>query len=725
MQNTKLVSSLMILLILTTFLSIPSANGYVDASCHVSVQITAHPSTIQVNGSTFTRANPDGTYYPGDAFDFSILISWTQNCWHLYPKPIQSGGVTVSNVQVGPTSYDGQGNGHYYEYGHAEIATTASSAYVSQVVEAFGLVCGIDKCYKGYTSGYGYYSPTIIEPQVTVALKFENLTDRDGYKMRNQDGTYYVWDGINIVFDPRYQWKMERFGTIDSHTDSSSNIALIGNYECHKRSCPYTFSNGIIEPWSYTFEYEEGHTAYNSTSSGDIHRHLFQYHTTVYNLGRKIGEGSNSTSALVVQYDPVYVNYPYTVLKDTSSWWGFGKSPAVALHYYGSIGGGEDDGSAVIHQDRRSKINSFEYTSFAYRILTPRPLNETMTWLGSYPANFIDGNFSYHDDSLQAGKNSAMFVHAGYGKIVFNDPILYAILKTRYDNSTLTNTLQSSNFAGYDIYNLTNYTFSYPHTRFSTDVIVIALHGNGTINYIPLSLKMVPDFSENATYEQDFIREKVIHDRDRIFAGIVLDDMYGKNDFASGTGVVNMRANLTSMVIPNVYKVFAQDPLDLPLNLVYEQPSPYNVTITAGQKQLSFIERGFQFDTNWKYVVNTDQDNVLNGTRYQDLVDIYPDNNFGTYSQILIDGKAQNFTCTSGCTILLPDRNANATIVAYNIWGGKASKTFDVENTVAASTFHYGGIVTAMLVFLVSVISYGLVRRYWKSFAGALGFGNN
>ncbi|MGI0061389.1 MAG: hypothetical protein ACREBA_02935, partial [Nitrosotalea sp.] len=501
MQKTQKITLLfiMILLIVSSFIRLPDANGFVDASCHVSVHISPHASKITIKGQTFTRQNPDGTYYPGDAFDFGILVSWTQNCWSIYPKPIQAGGLTLGAIQTGPVSYDGQGNGNYYEYGHAEIGTTVTSARISQTVVAVGLVCGLYKCSKGYTSGGDSYQPPIIRPQVTIALKFENFTDRDGYKMRNGDGTYYVWDGINIVFDPHYKWKNERFGTIDAHTDSRSDIQLIGNYECHQRNCPYTFSNSAIEPWSYNFEYEEGHTAYNSTTPVDIHRHIFSYHTTVYNLGRKIGEGENSTAALVVQYAPVYVNYPYAVLKDGSSWWGFGKSPAVALHYYGSMGGGQDDGSDVIHPDRRSKINSFAYTSFAYRILTPVPLNESMTWSGSYPADVVDGNFSYHDDSLQSGKDSAMFVQAGYGKIIFNHPILYTILKTRYDNSTIINSLQSANFAGYDKYDLTKYYFGYPHTRFSTDVIVIALHSDGSINHIPLHLRMVPDFTENAT----------------------------------------------------------------------------------------------------------------------------------------------------------------------------------------------------------------------------------
>ncbi|MGB6463796.1 MAG: hypothetical protein WBF38_06195, partial [Nitrosotalea sp.] len=214
----------------------------------------------------------------------------------------------------------------------------------------------------------------------------------------------------------------------------------------------------------------------------------------------------------------------------------------------------------------------------------------------------------------------------------------------------------------------------------------------------------------------------VIHDRDRIFAGIVLDDMYGKQDLAAGSGVINMQANLTSMVIPDVYKVFAQNPLDLPLNLVYEQPSPYNVTITTGTKQLSFLERGFQFDTNWRYVVNMDHDNILNGTRYQGLVNIYPDNNFGPYSQILVDGKVQNVTCTRGCTLLLSDRNANATVEAFNAWGGKASKTFEPDDSISAPTYHYDYIFTTVLIIVIGVIGYGFVRRYWKGFAAAFGF---
>ena len=210
--------------------------------------------------------------------------------------------------------------------------------------------------------------------------------------MINSDGTYYLWDGFNVVYQPQYQWKDARQGTIDATTAVASDLPQIGSFECHKESCPHTFTVPAIMPWSYDFKYEEGHTAFNATSPGYLGRSAFSYDATVYNLGRRIGEGSNSTSALVVQYSPVFASYPYLVLKDTSSWWGFGKTPAVALHYYGSEGGGRDDGGNTIHDGRRSKVNGFSYKAFAYRVLRQVPLNESMPWAAAYRASFVDGN---------------------------------------------------------------------------------------------------------------------------------------------------------------------------------------------------------------------------------------------------------------------------------------------------------------------------------------------
>lgn len=693
-------------------------HAYADPSCQVAVKFSPKASTAEEGSRVVPRQNPDGTYYPGDAFDFTVLVSWTRNCWQVYPQQITPSGLELSGLSRGPTYYDDQQDGHFYESGHAEIGTGSFSASVSQVVRAFGLVCDIYKCSKGYTSAKGSYAPVITRPEATVGIWFENFTDRDGYKMRNSDGTYYVWDGINLVYLPDYKWKAAREGTIDARTGVESDLPAIGRFECHMDLCPYTFRDAAITPWSYHFSYEEGHAAYNSTSRGYTGPHIFSFHTVIYNMGRRIGDGTNSTSALVVQYRPVFASYPYLVLKDTSSWWGFGKTPAVALHYYGSEGGGRGDGAGTVHGERRSKINGFAYKSFAYRVLAPVPLNESLTWAGAYQAEFSDGNLTYHDDSLQPGSGSAMFVHSGYGKLVFYHPILHTILETRYDNSSITNTLQSSDFAGYGTYNLTRYHFSYPQTRFSTDVLAMALHGNGTTNPVHIAIQMTPDRSQNATYEQDFVRMKVAHDSDRIIAGMVLGDMYGRTDSASGTGIANMRANLTSMAMPYVYRVFAHDPLDLPLNLVYEQPSPYNVTITAGNRSLSFAERAFEFDTSWRYIVNTDRDNSLNGTAYHGLVTIFPDANFGPYSRILVDGSVLDTPCAQGCTVLLPGRG-NFTVEAFNAWGGMAAKNFTSEPAVALP-FHYNLLLPAV-VLLTGMTVFAAIKKYGGAIAGALG----
>ncbi|MEO9307160.1 MAG: hypothetical protein ABI342_02470 [Nitrososphaera sp.] len=693
------------------------------------VWLNIHTTPSKYNG--LPRSNPDGTFYPGDAFDFSITVNWNSWCWSILPKPIQASGLQINKIQISPIVSSGGQSFGYTESGHAEIGITSTSASLSQTVSASGLICSFNPqtggtCFRGTTAGSTFYSPPIILPKVTITLTKQNLTDTDGFMMRNLDGTYYIGDGINIVFNPNYQWKNQRVGTISAHTIYSSDVYLQKDFECQKKSCSDTLLYSRAKPWIFSYEYAQGQTNWVPETSSDIKKHIFTYKTTVYNLGRLIGQSQfTKTDALVVKYDPVYdASYGYTVLKD-NQWWGFGNRPAVAMHYLGSKGGGQDDPDQGVHEFRRSKINSFSYTSYAYKILTPVPLNDTMTWSESHSANFVDDNFTYQSNSLQPGNNAAMFVKSGYGDIIFHHPILFTILKTRYDNSTIINTLQSTNFAGFDKLDLSKYYFGYPHTRFSTAVIVIALHSDGSINHIPLEFKMIPDYSENATYEQDFIRTKVIHDRDKIFAGIVLNDMYGKDNSATGTGVINLQAHLTSMVIPDVSQVFAQNPLDLPLNLVYEQPSPYNVTITAGGKQLSFIERGFEFDTNWRYVVNMDRDNMLNGTRYQGIVNIYPDNNFGPYSQVLVDGKMQNITCSKGCTIMLSDRNKNSTVEAYNIWGGKASQTFGVDNSKPQDVYDYSKTATLVLILSLAVIGYGFVRRYWRGFAAAIGFGDN
>jgi hypothetical protein len=74
---------------------------------------------------------------------------------------------------------------------------------------------------------------------------------------------------------------------------------------------------------------------------------------------------------------------------------------------------------------------------------------------------------------------------------------------------------------------------------------------------------------------------------------------------------------------------------------------------------------------------------------------------------------------------MLPDRNKNSTVEAYNIWGGKASQTFDVNDSKPQDVYDYGKIATLVILVSLTIIGYGFVRRYWKGFAAAIGFGDN
>ncbi len=92
-----------------------------------------------------------------------------------------------------------------------------------------------------------------------------------------------------------------------------------------------------------------------------------------------------------------------------------------------------------------------------------------------------------------------------------------------------------------------------------------------------------------------------------------------------------------------------------------------------------FDAQTFQFYSNHLFVVNLDQDNILNVTRDENnknLVIINHDENFGPIEQILVDGKEYERRCKTGCSIVLPN-NESVTLEAYNIWGGRSSISLD------------------------------------------------
>lgn len=274
---------------------------------------------------------------------------------------------------------------------------------------------------KADIASFALFTPSILDPNIAISVTKENLTDSDGYTIRNLDGTYYLWDAINVIHKPIYRWQNERGGTLETVTTKKYDITNEKEFECQKKSagtCDYTLEHSHVQSWNKVFDHGAGLTIYNGTSDKDLGRHFFQYKIDLFNIGRYLNTTSGFTDTLIVRYDPVYQNYAYNMLKD-DHWWAYGNRPAVALHYYGSIGGGPDDSSGI-HEFRRSKLNGFDYSGYAFDPVNKVFLNEAMTWNSAEPITLQSITF---DDRCN--------------KEVNFDPSSFEVLGLRYSSKNL------------------------------------------------------------------------------------------------------------------------------------------------------------------------------------------------------------------------------------------------------------------------------------------------
>lgn len=751
-------------------------SGGTTVPCEITIRTNILP--VYYSGLSSPRNNPDRTYYPGDAFHFIIQYAGSSTCRNFTVHPLQSsGGLTVTGHPE--TNYESPQSVTSFENtvqqlcknagvntgcvsGHAEISITQNELNqihcttnaktkskvcdkienkISLTVSGQKKVCttikGKLKCFWVTVSRTASFAPSILNPNISITVTKENLTDSDGYTIRNLDGTYYLWDAINVIHWPVYKWQNERGGTLETVTTKKYDLTNEKEFECQKKSagtCDYTLEHSHIAPWNKVFDHGAGLTIYNATSEKDLGSHSFQYRIDLFNIGRYLNTVSGSTDALVVKYEPVYQNYAYNMLED-NHWWAYGNRPAVALHYYGSNGGGPDD-SAGIHEFRRSKLNGFDYSGYAFDPINKVVLSETMSWDSAEPimlrmVSFEDRcnkemvfdprSFEVEGDKTSNNKDSAMFVKSGYGKIIFSYPILRTILKERFHDVTIDNSLQSVHFGGREISNVTDYHYIYPRVKFNTSVKVLVMDSEGQRNQVPVSIVMTPQFDKGAEYTQDYICKKILYDtQDDGFSDIVLDDMYLKDvNKKNGTGFVNLKASLTSTWFPNYTGAFFtnynnsgfdkspyKNELDIPLNFGFGALSPYDITITAGTKSHTFDAETFQFYSNHIFVVNLDQDNVLNATRNvknKNLITINHDENFGPIEQVLINGKDYERRCRTGCSIIVPDNEA-ITLETYNVWGGRAVASLAPIEPEEGTKFDDSNIIWYAILGLIAAI---------------------
>ena len=535
--------------------------------CFVHVQIDVYSA----HHGPYHRNNPDKTFYPGDAFDYTTT-TWKDGCGSFWqPCPIQS---TPNNtVPNGPDCIKGVTYGSTSDSGTGWITPdyTAGSVSLSKRAMVEQYVC--HRGGSGWSCSWNTVSASAIQavpmrlPNMTVDMWTigEEFTESAGYTSRNLDESYYVWDAINVVHNPIYPFKNDRVGTIFVEYEKIHDpLVLEDEFFCDAALCVSTMEIPGFLPWTGTFDYGGGNTVYNATSLEDIGEHEIKYIARLYNIIPQIDEFIQTIDELVVEYEPIYESYVYPVLSDDGKV-AFDDRIGYALHYFGneSTDANPDD-EIGIHEDRRSKINDYFYSTWGadpweFDFIdgtvgtSDYSDNIQLTWdeanhVGIITNEIPVGRSVEIEDELiptefpgiipyEVGEHgTANFLKAGYGKIKFSydgllDVVLDPVLKIpRYENATVFNVLESANFAGHEVSFLTFDEYMYPESFFHNTVNVLAVDSDGMQdNSINLSITMIPrEEIAGTTYLDQYVHDKVIFDTDddgfaQIITGLDMD----------------------------------------------------------------------------------------------------------------------------------------------------------------------------------------------------------
>ena len=448
---------------------------------------------------------------------------------------------------------------------------TAGSVSLSKRAMAEQYVC--HKGDSGWSCGWNTVSASATQavpmrlPNMTVDMWTvgEEFTESAGYTSRNLDESYYVWDAINVVHNPIYEFKNDRVGTIFVEYEKIHDpLVLEEEFFCDAALCVNTMEISGFLPWTGTFDYGGGNTVYNATSLEDIGEHEIKYIARLYNIIPQIDEFTQTIDELVVEYEPIYESYVYPVLSDDGKV-AFDDRIGYALHYFGneSTDANPDD-EIGIHEDRRSKINDYFYSTWGADPWEFDFIDGTvgtsdysddiqLTWdeanhVGIVTNEIPVGRSVQIEDELiptefpgiipyEVGEHgTANFLKAGYGKIKFSydgllDVVLDPVLKIpRYENATVFNTLESAHFAGHEVSFLTFNEYMYPESFFHNTVNVLAVDSEGMQDdSVNLSITMIPrEEIAGTTYLNQYVHDKIIFDTDddgfaQIITGLDMD----------------------------------------------------------------------------------------------------------------------------------------------------------------------------------------------------------
>jgi len=365
-------------------------------------------------------------------------------------------------------------------------------------------------------------------------------------------------------------------------------------------SIPWRYQNFL--PWTGTFDYGGGNTVFNATSLDDIGEHEIKYIARLYNIVPQIDEFTQTIDELVVEYEPIYQSYVYPVLSDDGKV-AFDDRIDYALHYFGNESTDANlDDEIGIHEDRRSKINDYFYSTWGADpwefdfidgttpIATDYSEELQLTWDEANTVGIITneipvGKSIEIEDELIPTEfpeiipyeveehGTANFLKAGYNKVKFGydgllDVVLDPVLKIpRYENATVYNILESAYFAGHETSFLTFDEYMYPESFFHNTVNVLAVDSDGMQDdSVNLLITITPrEEIAGTSYLDQYVHDKIIYDTDddgfaQIITGLDMEgndivivnghDIYPLDNLAiEGTGSISLGKNQACAII--------------------------------------------------------------------------------------------------------------------------------------------------------------------------------
>jgi len=543
-----------------------NTENLIKERCFVHVKIDVYSA----HHDSFHRNNPDKTFYPGDAFDYKTT-TWKDGCNPDYWQPCPMQSTPNNSAPNGPVCVKDVNFEASDDSGTAVINPAYAGGVISVSKQAMAEQWVCTKGGSGWSCNWRTISASATQavpgrvPNMTLDMWTvgEEFTDDQKYLSRNLDETYYVWDAINVVHNPFYLFKNDRVGTIFVEYEKiHPPLNLKDEFFCDAAVCVNTMSLSGFEDWTQNFDYAGGNTVFNATSIADYGEHEIRYIARLYNIAPQIDQTEQFIRELVVEYNPIYDVYVFTVLQDDGKT-AFDDRIGYALHYFGSEStAANPDDEIGVHEDRRSKINDYFYSTwgadpweydFIDGTVGMSPYSDSIdfTWDEAHdvgivtPESPVGISLAIDADLIassfpavipyEVGEHgTANFLKAGYGKIKFDyvgfdDVVVEPILQfPRYENATVFNVFESDHFAGFDNTFLGDSTeYMYPENHFWNTVTVTALDKNGNVDgTINLDLTVIPNGIIPGTFGIDeYLYDKIVFDTDddgfaQIIAGL-------------------------------------------------------------------------------------------------------------------------------------------------------------------------------------------------------------